>query len=504
MKIFRLEQIPTLDAATIAGEPIESIDLMERASRTVAEWIGQRYGNVPTFVVCGPGNNGGDGLAVARMLARQEGSQINVAIFYGKSGRLSADAQTNLNRLEQNGLSVTKATAGDTIELPEGTRLIVDALFGSGQNRPLDQCWQPLVDTINASEADVISIDMPSGLGREDMLEDYNRLIIRATHTISFQCPKLAFMLADAAPFVGQWHVTDIGLLPQAIDSTPAPFEYADACEMRKLLKPRSKHSYKNNFGHALLVAGSEGMMGAARLAAEACLRSGIGLLTVAVPRVGLDVIQTSVPEAMATVVGDKHWERLPDTQKYQAFGMGPGLGRSDATRAALVQTLKAIKHQDVAVLDADALFHLAAMQWPELPPRTVITPHAGEFDRLTHRHTSSYGRLMTAIEFATEHRICVVLKGAHTAVVSTEGRVWFNSTGNPGMATAGSGDVLTGMVLALAARMDSAFDAARLAVYLHGLAGDIAAAEHGQTSMLASDIVKNIGRAFVSLQGGI
>ena len=255
MKIFRLEQIPTLDAATIAGEPIESIDLMERASRTVAEWIGQRYDNVPTVVVCGPGNNGGDGLAVARMLAQRGGNRIKVAIFYGKSGRLSVDAQTNLNRLEQNGLSVTKATAGDTIELPEGTRLIVDALFGSGQNRPLDQCWQPLVDTINASEADVISIDMPSGLGREEMLANYNRLIIRATHTISFQCPKLAFMLADAAPFVGQWHVTDIGLLPQAIEATQTPFEYADACEMRKLLKPRPKHSYKNNFGHALLVA---------------------------------------------------------------------------------------------------------------------------------------------------------------------------------------------------------------------------------------------------------
>ena len=498
MKIFPTKDIAKIDQYTIEKEPISDIDLMERASLTVVDYIvNSTYIKGKIAVFCGPGNNGGDGLAVARLLAQiEERFQVS-AFIHSFDKELKGSSLTNLNRLiKQQKVNIQYLNEENQLPVLESFALIIDALFGSGLNRPLDGFSAKVVNFINDQQADVLSIDIPSGLMGEN--NGSYESIIKANKTITFQFPKLSFMFPENENYVGDWIITDIGLHKNAIEGFPSKFNILDDIFIKSLIKKRTKFSHKGSFGHSLLISGSYGKMGAAILASKACLRSGTGLLTTHIPRTGYQIIQTAVPEAMvSTDDSDLMFTDINLSSKIDAIGIGPGIGQKVNTQRGLKRLIENLKTP--SVFDADALNILSEnKEWIDLlPENSILTPHPKEFERLTKINESGYAAMDTAMNFARKHKLIIVLKGAHTIIVDTEGSVWFNTTGNPGMATAGSGDVLTGIILGLLAQSYKAIDAARIGVYIHGLAGDIAAARHGNESLIASDIVDNLGEAF-------
>ncbi len=496
MKIFPTQSVKKLDAYTIEHEPVAEIDLMERASLALAEEICSRFSaEVPFVVFAGPGNNGGDALAVARLMA-ERGYRLSVYLFNVK-GALSPCCQTNRNRLSQlSGVEFHEVTSQFAPPALTAQHVVIDGLFGSGLNKPLAGGFASVVRYVNASPAYVIAIDVPSGLMGEDNTYNTMAQVMNAHLTLTLQFPKLAFLLPENAQKVGEWKVLDIGLHPQGIEQTPTPYALTEPAEVRGLLKPRARFAHKGDFGRALLIAGKLGMAGASILAARACLRSGVGLLTVHVPQCNNPMLQTAVPEAMTQIdIHPDHFAEAPLTDAYNAVGVGPGLGKHEDTRAALLELLDHC--QIPMVLDADALNILEADRKAMKQIGSIITPHPGEMDRLVGRSQSSYLRLQKARELAREAQVCIVLKGAYTAVIDTIGQCWFNPTGNPGMATGGSGDVLTGILTALLAQGIKAIDAARLGVYIHGLAADLAAADLGEVSLTAHDIIDYLPAAF-------
>ena len=512
MKILTAAQTHALDQATMQEQGITSLALMERAAQALLFWLyGQYLGGKPTdmLVLCGPGNNGGDGLALARLL--HEG-RLPVRVARLPAARYSADYQANLARLPA-GLDSQELQPENLPALQPDT-LVVDALFGTGLSRPLTGLAADVVRHLNDSQAQVMAVDLPSGLLADAPQPDPAAPVVQATHTVSFGLPKLAFLLPQNARYVGQWHVEDIELSTAFVAAAATPWHFTQLPPTGPdlsgqpvprpdvVLPRREKFAYKNVFGHALLLAGSRGKVGAAVLASGACLRGGVGLLTVAVPGCGYDIIQTTRPEAMCLPDPQADYiSQLPDLTPYQAVGIGPGLGQEPASCAVLEKLLRTAKVP--LVIDADALNllgeHRALLKM--LPPGTVLTPHLGEFTRLTRKAADDYERLALLREFVQRHQCVVVLKGAYTAVAAPDGQVYFNGTGNPGMATGGSGDALTGLMLALRAdkRLD-ALTAARLAVLAHGHAGDMAAARTGEAGLVAGDLVKYIGRALRDL----
>jgi NAD(P)H-hydrate epimerase len=504
MKIFPTATIKQLDAYTIEHEPIASIDLMERAAQAIANELISQWpdkDDIRFVIFAGPGNNGGDALAVARLLA-SNGYQPEVYLF-NTTGKLSPDCEANRDRLTSiAGVDFHEVITQFTPPQLTEDDVIIDGLFGSGLNKPLSGGFASLVKFINAAGATVVSIDIPSGLMGEDNSSHNMEAVVKADYTLSLQFPKLAFLFAENEPYVGAWKVLDIGLSKEAIRQTHTPYEMGDVSKMRYQLKIRSRFSHKGNFGRALLVAGQQGMAGASVLAARACLRSGVGLLTVHVPLCNNTIVQTSVPEAMTSLdVNECCFTDTPDLAPYQAIGIGPGLGKADATRQALYHLLS---HSSVPmVLDADALNLIGESHsyLRRLPKGSIITPHPGEMDRLVGKCADSYKRLSRAINLAQTCGVYVVLKGAYTAVISPEGNCWFNVTGNPGMATGGCGDVLTGIILSLLAQGYDADTAAKMGVYVHGLAGDLAAREKGEIALTASDVVDYLPKAWKLLE---
>lgn len=502
MKILTNVQIKELDKYTIEEQQITSIELMERAATVLSEAIGQMFQEPRNFrIFAGPGNNGGDALAVARMLA-EKGHQIEAFLFNTK-GKLSPDCEANAERLiECENVSFVEVTSHFCPPQLRKSDVVIDGLFGSGVNKPLEGGFAAVVRYINASPATVISIDMPSGLMCEDNTYNVSEHIVRADMTLTLQMPKLAFLLPENAPYVGEWYCLDIALSSSGISQAVSDYSITTCKDITQLIKPREEFAHKGNYGHALLIAGSEGMAGASVLAARACLRSGVGLLTVHAPSCNRQVLQTAVPEAMVHV--DAHescFSAAVEAFRYQAVAIGPGIGTSKESADALLQQLRQVSAP--MILDADALNILAnhKILLPLLPPGTILTPHPGELDRLVGRSSNGYERLMRAREFAASYRVCIVLKGAWTVVVTPDGRCRFNPTGNPGMATAGSGDVLTGVLLALLARGYEPVDAAVSAVYLHGAAGDYAAEKMGENGLIASDIVDYLPLAWNKLE---
>ena len=379
--------------------------------------------------------------------------------------------------------------------------IIIDGLFGSGLNKPLAGGFAAVVKFINASPAHVVSIDIPSGLMGEDNTFNTASAIVRADLTLSLQLPKLSFFFAENEAYVGEWRLLDIRLSQEAIAEMPTDYELTEPDTVATLLRPRGRFAHKGNFGRALLVAGSQGMAGASVLAAKACLRSGVGLLTVHVPFCNNDIVQTSVPEAMTELdMSDTCFATPIDTDDYQAVGMGPGLGQMPETVSALLEQVDICEVP--MVLDADALNILGENRsyLSRLPKGSILTPHPKELERLVGKCQNSYERLERARELARQAEVHIVLKGAYTAVISPDGKCRFNTTGNPGMATGGSGDVLTGVLLALLAQGYAAGDAALLGVYVHGLAGDLAADELGQTGLIAGDLVRYLPQAWKEL----
>jgi hydroxyethylthiazole kinase-like uncharacterized protein yjeF len=504
MKILSAAQTRLLDQATIQEQNLTSEALMERAAGAFAEWFLRCYGQQEAgevLFLIGPGNNGGDGLAVARML-HMAGYQVQAVLLPAENH--SPDWLAN-RQLLPSAIQVEELNAGALPPLLPGT-LVIDALFGTGLNRALEDPAAAVVQWLNEGKGThIISIDLPSGLFA-DAPQASESLVVKAHKTVSFGLPKLAFFLPQNAAFLGEWEVLDINLSASFIAQTDTPWQYTDAASMTNALPQRPKFAHKGTFGHALLLAGSRGKIGAAVLAARACLRGGVGLLTVRVPGHANDILQTAMPEAMS--LADPHPElvsELPELRAYQAVGIGPGLGQEDASLNVLRQLLQAANagpEKLPLVIDADALNLLGANRelLTLLPPDTVLSPHPKEFERLTEPARDDYHRLNLLRDFAQARHCYVVLKGAYSCLATPEGTLHFNSTGNPGMATGGSGDVLTGLLLALRANKQlSAFEVARLAVFAHGRAGDLAAATTGQTSLIAGDLVTHLGAALLT-----
>jgi NAD(P)H-hydrate epimerase len=502
MKIFTCQQIAEIDQLTMKLEPVSSIDLMERASGQAAEWIIQNIGiEHDIFIFAGSGNNGGDALAIARLLAW---CNYRCTAYLSDFGReLKADVAFNLKRLEdQEKVVLRRIDSENSIpKIPPNT-VIIEGLFGSGLNKPLSGLAKSIVESINHSGATVVSIDMPAGLFGEDNSANDFSAIVRASRTLTFQFPKLSFLFPENDLFVGNWTVLPIGLHPEAILSTESKNYYLAKTFISGILKKRSKFSHKGIYGHALMIAGSFGKMGAAVLSSKACLRAGVGLLTSHIPGRGYEIMQNSVHEAMTSVdQSDIAFSEFPELKQFSAIGIGPGLDKKPETQLAFKKLLQ--EKPQKLVVDADALNILSENpEWYSLlPENAILTPHPKEFERMAGQSANSFERLRKQVEFSLRHKIIVVFKGAHTCVTVPDGSVFFNSTGNPGMATAGSGDVLTGIILGLLAQNYTPEEAALIGVYLHGLAGDLAASKVGLHSLIAGDITEQLGSAFLQLE---
>ncbi|MBP7450361.1 MAG: NAD(P)H-hydrate dehydratase [Flavobacteriales bacterium] len=501
------------DAWTIEHEPISSLELMERASRRCAARIvqildGERCFGDPfetTFLVlAGMGNNGGDGLAIARML-HEVGMSVRVVRVRHKPEASSENA-TNWERAIASGVAAIDLSAGEQLPRIGPHDVIIDALYGTGLRTAIEGWVASLIEAVNTSGAMVVAIDMPSGLLAEPEEGTDRGAVIRANRTITFEVPKLAFFFAENAANVGQWEVLPIGLDAQFIAKQPTDHHLLGDQDVRSLLGSRPRFAHKGTFGHSLLIAGSSGKMGAAVLATRSALRSGTGLVTARVPQEERTILQTTAPEAMCSVdrdAGDGIGS-LPDLASFTAVGIGPGMGVTADTVLILKNLIQSVRMP--CVIDADALNILAENPtWLSfLPQGTILTPHPKEFDRLVGvLSNSGHERLQRARELAIRSRCHLVLKGAWTAICEPTGHVYFNPTGNPGMAKGGSGDALTGLIIGLLAQGYAPKEACVLGVYLHGLAGDLAAKRIGMDGMTAGDLVDAIPAAWRRLRSG-
>lgn len=504
MKILPVEKIREADAYTIANEPIPDIDLMERAASVCFAWITEKLNvrkNIHVFA--GTGNNGGDGLAIARMLQQKH---FNIKVYLvGSEKNLSASCRTNYERF-RNIAPKNFRFLGEGDPLPDllSEDVVIDSIFGSGLSRAAEGFTATLIRHINESKALTISIDVPSGLFCDRSYKTAgNPVVVNADYTLSFSPPKLAFFFPENDIFVGRWQMFDIGISAEFIGVTPVANYLLDAAMLAPLLKKRNKFDHKGTFGHALLICGCYGKMGAAILASLASIRSGAGLVTVHTPTIGVNVLQTAVPEVMISVdSSEKNVKNIPDLAPYTAIGIGCGLGMDAQTQNALKLLIQ--QAGQPVIFDADAINILAENKtWLGFIPRhSIFTPHPKEFHRLVGKHNDDFDRIRLQREFSHRHQAYVVLKGAHTAITTPEGDCFFNSTGNPGMATAGSGDILTGIITGLKAQGYSSLEACLLGVYLHGLAGDLACSTTGQEALIARDIINFTGKAFQSLYG--
>ena len=486
-KLLSASQIKQADQYTIANLGISSIELMEKAANQfVNSIIPFIHGKPKIHIFCGTGNNGGDGFAVARIL---KAKNTAVSVYYlAGDVKPSVDCQINQDRLTdikilQQERDFPNIHADD---------IVIDALMGAGLNRPVDGVLQSLIHHINKSKAKVLSIDLPSGLSSDEWME--NSTCIQAHFTGTFERPKRTFFMKETAEFVGKWEVLPIGLNQEFMDSMISNDYFLTEESFKDHLSARTRFSHKGTYGHGLLVAGSIGKMGAAVLSARAAMRSGIGLLTVHIPKIGYDVLQTSIPEAMCVTDSQTDYssQLKSDLTMYSVIGVGPGMGNQEGTKIILEQLFTA---KTKLVIDADGINILAANPnlLKKMPPASILTPHPKEFERLCGKSKNTFERLTLQRKFAKEHRCILILKDAITSIAMPNGDVYFNTTGNPGMATAGSGDVLTGIITGIFAQGFPPQIAALIAVYFHGKAGDQAALLLGENQIIASDIIEHL-----------
>ena len=494
IKILSNAQTREFDAYTIKNTPIASIDLMERACTAFADWFIKKFNpSKKVVVVCGTGNNGGDGLGIARLLANQN-YNVHVVIVRSSS-KETTDFNTNLYRLPKK-IEVSIITNSSEIDFAN-SEIIIDAILGSGLSRPVDGLLEQVISKLNEKKSIRVAVDIPSGL-----FSDKHSIgaCIKADYTITIQLPKLSFFFPENHDVVGEWMVVDIGLSQDYINQCATDYYLLDEESIRKIIKPRKKFSHKGDFGHSLIIAGSFGKIGANVLATRAALRTGSGLVTSYLPMCGYSVIQSAAPEAMALT--DPHEQiitNIPDVKKFNAIGIGPGLGTAKET-ARTVNELFDYCRQPL-IIDADALNILAEHNHLQrlIPQNSILTPHRGEFRRLVGQWQNDFECLELQRKLSKRLQSIIILKGAYTSISLPDGRVYFNSTGNPAMATGGSGDVLTGILTSLLAQGYTSEQAALLGVYIHGLAGDLAAKE--KPIIIASDIIEQISEAFKRLQ---
>lgn len=498
MQILSTQQLKQCDEFTMAQQHISSLELMERAAKACLPSILKLTDPHSDFVVfCGKGNNGGDGLAISRLLLRQNYKVQTVVVEY--TDKASGDNAQNLEALlkteHASVLHVREADDLKTIEQDEHA-IVIDALLGIGVNRPVEGLLADVIDHINTLQRPVIAIDLPSGLCADASSRDHKH-IVRASHTLTFHCLKLALLMAENAAYTGHTNVIDIGLERGFTASLETPYTLLQKQHIRFLLRPRAHFSHKGTYGHGLLIGGSKGKSGAAILAAKACLKSGAGLLTVHSCKETLSGLLTHLPEAMASFDEEDHISSYPQKTAFSAIGIGPGLGTDKDTQ----NVVKLLIQNTAApmVFDADAINILAENKtWLAfIRAGCVFTPHVKEFDRLAGAHQSDFDRLESAREFSAKQRQIVVLKGTYTAIILPSGKVYFNSTGNPALAKGGSGDVLTGIITGLIARGYEPEQACVIGVYIHGYAADLCIKKQSMESVLASDLITQLGKAF-------
>ncbi len=499
MKIFSGKQIYDADKFTIEKQQITSEQLMERAAIQIFNWIHSRMQGTQAKIhlFCGIGNNGGDGLVLARHL-NEHGYNLDVHIVNYSDSR-SEDFLINLDRLKEKGVWPNFLNEGATLPAIAQEDVVVDALFGIGLNRAPDDWVKNLIGHLNNSRAFILAIDMPSGVFMQDMVPSPDGAI-RANYVLTFQVPKLAFFLPQTGIFVEQWEILDIGLDWEFLQGMETDYELIGKNEVLALYRPREKYSHKGTYGHALIVGGSYGKIGAVTLACKGSLLAGSGLVTAYVPKCGYLPLQSSFPEAM--VLTDSEEEKISNidfTISPNVIGLGVGIGTDAETVQALANFLD--KNTIPLVLDADGLNILSTN--PELldkiPAQSVLTPHPKELERLLGKWENDFDKLKKVKEFSKKYDCIVVIKGAHTITVYGD-RGYVNTSGNPGMATGGSGDVLTGMITGLRAQGYPALHAAIFGVYLHGKAADIAVGETGFQALIASSILDYIGKSYLDL----
>lgn len=497
MKILIGEEIKGADRATIEREPVESIALMERAAELIAQWVCNNVEQgTPLLFFIGKGNNGGDGLAAARMLSTVGYGCTVVVPFVAEA--LSDECRYNLEKLPS---AVIRLNSVSEVALFEDT-VIVDALLGTGLESEPREPICSLIELINSVDNRIISVDVPSGMKTE--FENDPSKIVAAQTTLTIEQPKLAMLLPEAGECAGRIEVLTIDLDAQYIDEARSPFYYSTESDIAPLILPRNKFAHKGEYGHALLICGSTGMIGAAVLATSGALRSGCGLVTAHVPKEERLPIQANCPSAMLSLDANDCFSGLPDNMvKYNAIAVGCGLGRSDETKLALIQLLKACSDAQHIVYDADALNIIA--EHPELMslirPGSVLTPHVGELRRIVGEWGDEMQKIELVRDLAIGLQSVIILKGAHTMVCAPDGRCFFNSSGCSGMAKGGSGDLLTGFIAGLISRGYEPIDAARLGVFVHGKAGEKAAEYYGNESMNSSDIIDFLAEALSELQ---
>ena len=492
MKIFSAAQIKQADAATIHNEGITSADLMERAAHEAFEWLTHRFPDKSTsfFVYCGQGNNGGDGLVIARKLHLEGYTTIKVEIV-SDTGNPTEDFTINKQRLEELGLENVKINGGSI-----GGLVIIDAIFGIGLTRELSAEVRQAIRTINAKEATVIAIDVPSGM----FMDRKTEIAVKADVVLTFQSPKIAFFLPGNKDFINSFEVLDIKLDNDFIDATLVNHHFIDSDTILKYYKPMQPHTHKGTQGHALIIGGSYGKIGAVCLSAKAALKSGCGLVTAYVPKCGYEVVQSSFHEAMVLTDGKKHISAINPDFEPKAIGIGPGIGQHPDTQKAMGDFLT--NNRVPLVIDADALNILSQHQdwFTLLPENTILTPHPKELERLMGSWDDDFDKIEKMTAFSKANDVILVAKDATTMVVHND-KVYVNSTGNAGLATGGSGDVLTGIITGLLAQSYTPIAAAIFGVYLHGLSADIGVKETSMQSFIASDILRYMGRAYLEME---
>lgn len=492
MKVLSASQIREWDAYTIKQKPIKSIDLMNIAARAARNHLRKTVGEYHRIIVfCGTGNNGGDGIAMATGW-KAEGIEPEIYVV-GDEEKGSEDFKTQIEKAKSESLPIRNITSRADLPKISDSDLVIDALFGTGLSRPLSGIFSEVVSVINDSGATVVSIDVPSGM-YIDKTSKANT-VVKATETLTFQSRKTCFMMAENAPYFGHLTILDIGLLPEYLKEVEAP-HWVDADVIKPIYRPRSDFSHKGNFGHALILAGNTGKMGAAFMCSKACLKSGAGLVTLDLPKAFLNAAHAYCPELMCKIR-----EENRDFSGFTTLGIGPGMGTDEAAKKLLLNALK--QTNKPVLIDADAITILSKITDPFalLPADSILTPHPKEFDRLFGNSTDDFHRMNKALVISQNFPIVIVLKGHRTLIVY-KGEAWFNSSGNAGLAKGGTGDVLSGIITALLAQSYEPVQAAILGVYLHGLSADICAKTIAKESMLATDVIDHISDAILAVAG--
>ena len=498
MKILSAEQLYEADKATIQKGSITSADLMERAATLCFQWIHNRLhgNNIPIIVFCGTGNNGGDGLVIARHL-KQHGYNVHTYVINCTNER-SQDFLTNYDRLKEIGVWPEMITCKTELPKLSENDMIIDAIFGLGLSRPPKDVLKETIQHINASNAYVLSVDVPSGLYAEKSVED-KEAVVRAFQTLTFQTPKLAFLLAENQEYINSWEIVDIGLDAEYLFEVEVDNHIIGKENALLFYKYRKKFSHKGDFGHSLIIGGSMGKIGAVALAAKAALSVGSGLVTAYIPKCGYQILQTVLPEAMVEIDSEIEIHNFNFKTEATVIGIGVGLGTSVKTAKGFKEFLSTNKIP--LVIDADGINLLSKNKslLKLLPENSVLTPHPKEFERLVGKCKNDYERLNKLKKLATKYKLVLILKGAYTAIAH-QSITYFNTTGNPGLATAGSGDVLTGLITGLIAQGYSSFEASILGVYLHGKTADLAMNSLTYETFTASHIVDYLSDAIKDL----